>query len=70
MDILTVQNLCKQYEKFALQNVSFKLEPGYIMGFIGKNGAGKTTTLKSMLNLIRPDAGVSIQTKCHRQLRR
>ncbi len=58
MEILSVQNLCKQYEKFKLQNVSFKLEPGYIMGFIGKNGAGKTTTLKSMLNLVRPDAGM------------
>jgi ABC-2 type transport system ATP-binding protein len=68
MDILAVQNLCKQYEKFALQNVSFKLEPGYIMGFIGKNGAGKTTTLKSMLNLVRPDAG--IVTMLGREFRR
>jgi ABC-2 type transport system ATP-binding protein len=58
MEILTVQNLCKQYEKFELQNVSFRLEHGYIMGFIGKNGAGKTTTLKSMLNLVRADDGV------------
>lgn len=57
MDILSVNNLCKKYEKFQLQNVSFRLEPGYIMGFIGKNGAGKTTTLKSMLNLVRADGG-------------
>ncbi|MBN2354402.1 MAG: ABC transporter ATP-binding protein [Spirochaetales bacterium] len=57
MEILSVRNLCKKYEKFELRNVSFSLEPGYIMGFIGKNGAGKTTTLKSMLNLVRPDAG-------------
>ncbi len=58
MDILSVQNLCKAYKKFELHNVSFSIEPGYIMGFIGKNGAGKTTTLKSMLNLVHPDAGV------------
>lgn len=57
MEILSVQNLCKRYEKFALQDVSFSLEKGYIMGFIGRNGAGKTTTLKSMLNLVHPDSG-------------
>ncbi len=58
MAILTVNNLCKKYEKFQLQNVSFTLDHGYIMGFIGKNGAGKTTTLKSMLNLVRADGGI------------
>lgn len=57
MTMLTVQNLSKKYEKFELQNVSFSLEPGYIMGFIGRNGAGKTTTLKSILNLVHPDGG-------------
>ena len=57
MNILTVRDLCKKYEKFALKNVSFSLEPGYIMGFIGRNGAGKTTALKSMLNLVRADSG-------------
>ncbi|HEX2939054.1 MAG TPA: ABC transporter ATP-binding protein, partial [Ruminiclostridium sp.] len=57
MDILSVENLNKHYEKFALSDVSFSLERGYIMGFIGRNGAGKTTTLKSMLNLVHPDSG-------------
>lgn len=57
MEILTVENLSKRYEKFELKGVSFSLEPGYIMGFIGRNGAGKTTTLKSMLNLVHPDGG-------------
>ena len=57
LDILTVENLSKKYEKFELKDVSFSLEPGYIMGFIGRNGAGKTTTLKSMLNLVHPDSG-------------
>lgn len=57
MEILSVQNLSKRYEKFTLEDVSFSLDAGYIMGFIGRNGAGKTTTLKSMLGLVRPDSG-------------
>ena len=57
MKLLEVRGLCKRYEGFTLDNVSFSLEPGFIMGFIGRNGAGKTTTIKSMLNLIKKDGG-------------
>jgi ABC-2 type transport system ATP-binding protein len=57
MEILSVQHLCKHYPKFELKDVSFSLEQGYIMGFIGRNGAGKTTTIKSILRLVHPDAG-------------
>lgn len=57
MELLSVQNLVKRYESFALKEVSFSLEKGYIMGFIGRNGAGKTTTLKTMLNLVHADSG-------------
>ena len=57
MELLSVQNLCKNYDRFRLKNVSFSLDAGYIMGFIGANGAGKTTTLKSMLGLVRKDGG-------------
>lgn len=56
-EVLSVKNLCKRYDSFALQNVSFNILPGEIMGFIGRNGAGKTTTLKSLLNLVHPDSG-------------
>jgi ABC-2 type transport system ATP-binding protein len=59
MDLLSVQNLNKKYEKFELKNVSFTLEKGYIMGFVGRNGAGKTTTLKAMLNLVHADSGTT-----------
>ncbi|MCQ2575407.1 MAG: ABC transporter ATP-binding protein [Treponema sp.] len=52
-----IENLTKTYPSFKLDNVSFSLEPGYIMGFIGRNGAGKTTTLKSMLKFVHPDCG-------------
>ena len=54
---LKVKDLNKNYEKFSLKDVSFELEKGYIMGFIGKNGAGKTTTLKSILNMIQIESG-------------
>ena len=54
---LKVKNLSKQYDGFALSNVSFALPAGTIMGFIGKNGAGKTTTIKSILGITCPDKG-------------
>ena len=57
MEILRLDGLCKQYPAFRLDNVSFSMEAGSIMGLIGRNGAGKTTTLKSMLHLVHPDAG-------------
>lgn len=56
-EVLRICNLCKQYPAFRLQDVSFAVEKGMIMGFIGRNGAGKTTTLKSIMNLVHPDSG-------------
>lgn len=55
--ILSVQGLHKKYPSFCLDDVSFELPYGYIMGFIGPNGAGKTTTLKAIFNMIHYDAG-------------
>lgn len=55
--MLVVEKLSKSYGAFQLDGVSFSLEPGYIMGYIGRNGAGKTTTLKAMLGLVQPDGG-------------
>ncbi len=57
LDSLRIENLCKTYPAFHLDNVSFSLEEGYIMGFIGRNGAGKTTTLKTMMRFVHPDSG-------------
>ncbi len=57
MNLLQVQHLSKRYERFHLNDVSFSLEQGFIMGFIGINGAGKTTTLKSILNMVHPQSG-------------
>ena len=55
--ILEVSNLYKRYPGFSLENISFRLEAGQIMGFLGRNGAGKTTTIKAILNLCHPDSG-------------
>ncbi len=56
--IVTVQNLRKAYKKeIAVENVSFELMPGNIMGLLGPNGAGKTTTLKMITNLCSKDKG-------------
>ena len=55
--ILRVRGLGKNYGGFALADVSFEVPPGFVMGLVGPNGAGKTTTLKSILGLIRRDAG-------------
>lgn len=57
--MLEINNLTKEfyYEGFKLDNVSFKLEPGYVMGFIGPNGSGKSTTIKLIMNLLKKDSG-------------
>ena len=56
-DFLTLEKVNKKYPTFSLKDVSFSIQPGQIMGFIGRNGAGKTTTLKSIMNLIHYDSG-------------
>ena len=57
MNVLEVEGLRKVYPSFTLQDVSFSVPQGAIMGFIGRNGAGKSTTLKSILGLVHPEAG-------------
>ena len=57
MSLLKLENCSKVYSSFLLDNVSFEIEPGMIMGFIGRNGAGKTTTLKGLIGLIHFDKG-------------
>ena len=57
MKLLKVENICKEYPGFSLKNVSFAIEQGTIMGFIGRNGAGKTTVLKSVMNMVHTTSG-------------
>ncbi len=54
---IRVKGLTKHYKDFTLDNVSFEVPTGSIVGFIGENGAGKSTTIKAILDLIRKDAG-------------
>lgn len=58
MSLLEVRNLTRDFGTFrAVDNVSFTLEPGVILGFIGPNGAGKTTTMKILATLDTPTWG-------------
>ncbi len=54
--MVKVENLDKRYGDFRLQ-VSLEIPDGTVTGLVGKNGAGKSTVIKSILGLIRPDAG-------------
>lgn len=56
-NVLEINNITKDYKKFKIDNISFNLPKGYIMGFIGANGAGKTTIIKLILNMIKRDSG-------------
>jgi len=56
-NILEIEKLRKEFKGFRLDNISFNLPRGFIMGFIGPNGAGKTTTIKLIMNLLHRDGG-------------
>lgn len=55
--ILQIEGLQKQLGSFLLEDISFDLEPGYIMGLIGVNGSGKTTLVKTLLQIYQKDKG-------------
>lgn len=56
-NILEVSSLSKRYDGFHLNDISFTIPKGYIMGLIGPNGSGKTTTIKCILNMIKKNDG-------------
>ncbi|MGF3076638.1 ABC transporter ATP-binding protein [Facklamia sp. P12955] len=56
--MLEVKNLSKKFGSFqAVKNVSFDIESGTIMGFIGPNGSGKTTVFRMILDFLNPEPG-------------
>ncbi|EKY26681.1 ABC transporter ATP-binding protein [Clostridium celatum] len=56
--ILDVNNLSKKFKNFtAVDNISFQLHSGEILGFLGPNGAGKTTTIKMITGLVKSNSG-------------
>ena len=58
-NILELHQVSKTFPKsnFALENVTFSLPYGAILGFVGENGAGKTTTIGCIMNTITKDNG-------------
>lgn len=58
MAILKVSDLSKKFKQFqAVDNISFELKEGEILGLLGPNGAGKTTTIQMLLGILTPTAG-------------
>jgi ABC-2 type transport system ATP-binding protein len=56
--MIEVKNLTKQYgEQKAVNNISFSVKKGEIVGFLGPNGAGKSTTMKMITGFLEPDQG-------------
>jgi ABC-2 type transport system ATP-binding protein len=57
---IEVQQLTKKYaQQVAVNNLSFSVQPGEIVGFLGPNGAGKSTTMKMITGFLRPDEGLA-----------
>jgi ABC-2 type transport system ATP-binding protein len=58
---LQITGLSKRYAKsadrYAVRDLSFRVEKGQVLGLLGPNGAGKTTTLRMLMGLIKPDDG-------------
>ncbi len=54
---IEINGVTKRFDGFTLDNVSFNVAKGSIMGFIGQNGAGKSTTINTVLNILTPDSG-------------
>lgn len=56
--IIAVEGLTKSYgSKRGITNLSFQVEEGEVFGFLGPNGAGKTTTIRTLMALLKADAG-------------
>lgn len=54
---IEIRNLTKRFDDFILDDISFDLPKGCILGLIGENGAGKSTTIRLIMDAVRRDAG-------------
>lgn len=56
--MIETHQLCKRYGRFtAVDGISFRVEPGQVLGFLGPNGAGKSTTMKMLAGFLAPTSG-------------
>ncbi len=56
--VISAQQLTKRFGDFtAVNGVTFEMQPGEILGYLGPNGSGKTTTIRMLLGLLQPDSG-------------
>ena len=56
--MIQVENITKKYGSFtAVNDISFEIEEGEIVGFLGPNGAGKSTTMNMITGFIEPTSG-------------
>jgi len=56
--MITIKNLSKRYgDKLAVDDLTFSVAPGEVLGFLGANGAGKSTTMRMIAGFIAPSAG-------------
>lgn len=64
--MICVEHLCKTYGEgvYAVNDVSFSVEPGVAFGLLGPNGAGKTTTLRIIMGLLQPSSGEATILGC------
>lgn len=56
-NVVELKNVTKRFKGFSINHINLQVKRGFVTGFIGANGAGKSTTIKTMMNLLRPDAG-------------
>jgi ABC-2 type transport system ATP-binding protein len=69
--VIAIEGIAKRYGAIhAVEDLSFRVEAGSVVGFLGRNGAGKSTTLKMLAGLVRPSAGSArIDGRPYRELR-
>jgi ABC-2 type transport system ATP-binding protein len=70
MSVISIEGLTKRFgDVLAVDDLSFEVDQGTVVGFLGPNGAGKTTTLRMLLGLVTPTAGTArIDGKPYREL--
>ena len=57
--MIEIENLVKKFDQFvAVDNLSFQVAEGEVLGFLGPNGAGKSTTMKVITGFLAPTSGI------------